>query len=100
MNKIIYIIKAKYISSLKVLITFSDASEKTVDFSNFLKKSNLPDLKKFRTEKNFKKFKIKSGNLIWGDYEMIFPLRDLYNGQLLSDFEKSDLEFISVKKSS
>jgi hypothetical protein len=30
----------------------------------------------------FKKFKIIDGNLMWNDYEMIFPLEDLYEGKI------------------
>ncbi|MCX6583441.1 MAG: hypothetical protein NT166_24965 [Candidatus Aminicenantes bacterium] len=31
----------------------------------------------------FKKFKIEYGDLIWNDYEMCFPIMDLYENNIL-----------------
>lgn len=33
---------------------------------------------------NFKKFKIEKGNIVWGeDWDLIFPIEQLYNGKVL-----------------
>ena len=37
----------------------------------------------------FKKFKIKYGDLVWDDYEMCFPIIDLYEDNILKDLEFS-----------
>ncbi len=87
--KTLAILKAKYINGLKLELSFSDLTKQIVDFEMFLAKSNLPDLKKYRKVQNFKKFKIKSGNLVWGDFEMLFPLEDLYNNQLIKSSYRS-----------
>jgi hypothetical protein len=87
--KSISVSKAKYLDKFKIQILFSDLTTRIVDFGDFLEKTNLPDLKKYRKTQNFKKFKIKSGNLIWGDFEMIFPLEDLYRGELMKGSVKA-----------
>jgi hypothetical protein len=83
MRKIISIEKAKYLEAYKIKITFSDSTENIIDFKEFLEASKLPDLKKYLKLQNFKKFKVKSGNLIWGDFEMIFPIKNLYENHLI-----------------
>lgn len=83
MKKIISIISAKYIDDFKINLVFDDKHSLTINFYDFLSQSKLPDLQKYKNKRNFKKFKIMNGNLIWGDYEMIFPLEDLYFDQLI-----------------
>ena len=60
------ITNAVYISEYKVNITFADATEKTIDFGIFLKSYPHPQHNKYLDLKNFKKFKIDGGNIIWG----------------------------------
>jgi len=33
-------------------------------------------------EKLFSNFAITDGNINWNDYELIFPISDLYNGKI------------------
>ena len=73
---------AKYLSDYAIRIRFSDGKEKLVDFKPFLSKSLHPSIKKYLDEKKFSKFSLTDGNLNWNDYDMIFPLSDLYNGQI------------------
>jgi hypothetical protein len=53
-----------------------------VDFKTFLEKSSHPSIKKYLDEDKFKQFKVIEGNLNWNDYELIFPVADLYNGKI------------------
>lgn len=76
------ITSAKYLSDFKILITFNDRTERIVDFKPFLKKSMHPSIKKYLDENQFSKFQIIYGNLNWNDYDMIFPLWDLYSGKI------------------
>lgn len=87
--KALSIVRAKHVDGHKLQLSFSDLTQQVVDFKSFLQKSNLPDLKKYRKVSNFKKFKLKAGNLIWGDFEMLFPLEDLYKNQLVKTPTKS-----------
>jgi len=80
--QVIKIDTAKYIGDYAVRLQFSDGTEKLVDFKPFLTKSNHPSIKKYLEEKLFAKYKIIDGNLNWNDYDLIFPVWDLYNGKI------------------
>ena len=73
---------AKYLSDYAIRIRFSDGKEKLVDFKPFLSKSLHPSIKKYLDENKFSNFSLTDGNLNWNDYDLIFPLSDLYNGQI------------------
>ncbi len=73
---------AKYIGDYAIRIQFSDGNEKLVDFKPFLSKSLHPSINKYLEEKLFIKYRIIDGNLNWNDYELIFPIEDLYNGRI------------------
>ena len=75
---------AKYLSDYAIRIKFSDGKEKLVDFKSFLSKSLHPSIKKYLDEQKFSNFSLTDGNLNWNDYEMIFPISDLYNGRIES----------------
>jgi hypothetical protein len=73
---------AKYLSDYAIRIRFSDGKEKLVDFKPFLSKSLHPSIKKYLDENKFSNFSLTDGNLNWNDYDLIFPLSDLYTGQI------------------
>jgi hypothetical protein len=72
----------RYVSGYKLRLTFNDGVEQVVDFEPFLRKAQNPDLTRYRQLRKFKSFQLHHGNLMWGDYEMIFPLMDLYRGEI------------------
>lgn len=73
---------AKYLSDYVIRIKFSNGMEKLVDFKPFLSKSIHPSIKKYLDEKKFSDFLLTDGNLNWNDYDLIFPIADLYNGRI------------------
>ncbi|MGF1635511.1 MAG: DUF2442 domain-containing protein [Cyclobacteriaceae bacterium] len=73
---------AKYLSDYAIRIKFSDGNESLVDFKPFLLKSIHPSIKKYLDEEMFSNFSLIDGNLNWNDYDLIFPISDLYNGQI------------------
>jgi len=79
-NTLIEIDDAKYIGNFAIRIKFKDGIERLVDFKPFLLKSLHPSIKKYLNEERFKVFKIIDGNLNWNDYDLIFPVADLYEG--------------------
>ena len=81
-RKVLKIESAKHIGGRRLLITFSDGKEQTVDFGHFLENSRHPEIRKFLNPKNFKNFTIESGDLMWGDFDLIFPIMDLYENKL------------------
>ena len=73
---------AKYLKDYVIRIKFSDGNRKLVDFKPFLSKSHHPSVKKYLDENKFSNFSLIDGNLNWNDYELIFPISDLYKGQI------------------
>ncbi len=76
------IAEAKYVSGYKIRLTFNDDTNRVIDFESFLRKAGNPDLMRYRQLRKFKQFHLHYGNLMWGDYEMIFPIADLYRGEV------------------
>jgi len=82
MNEIINIEKANYLNDYKIHFEFNDGVETTVDFENFIFSSNHPDIKKYQNQKLFQKFNLDYGEIEWNDYELAFPIYDLYKGHI------------------
>lgn len=76
---------AKYLGDFKLAITFSDGKKHNVDFAPFLKRSQHPEVQKYLNQKEFTRYSIKDGELMWGDFDLIFPIADLYENQLSDD---------------
>lgn len=81
-EKILRVTKAAYLKDYVMRISFNDGIERAVDFKPFLTNSNHPEIRKYLKESNFKRYKIVGGNLNWDDYGLIFPIEDLYKGQI------------------
>jgi hypothetical protein len=81
-SKHLKIESAKYLNDYAIRIKFSDGIERLVDFKPFLSQSLHPSVKKYLDEKKFSKFTLIDGNLNWNNYDLIFPLNDLYNGRI------------------
>lgn len=79
---VIEIISASYIGDYAIRISFNDGTEKLVDFKPFLRKSIHPSISKYLNESLFKQFELINGNLNWNDYDLIFPIHDLYEGEI------------------
>ncbi len=75
--------KINYIPKYKLECVFSDGKIQVVDFYQFLKLSEHPEVKKFLKIKLFTSYKLVEGDLMWGDYDLLFPLSDLYNNNLI-----------------
>ncbi|MCK9210638.1 MAG: DUF2442 domain-containing protein [Ignavibacteriaceae bacterium] len=73
---------AKYIGDYVVRIFFSDGITRLVDFKPFLESSLHPSIRKYLDETKFSQFRIIEGNLNWNDYDLIFPIADLYEGKV------------------
>ena len=73
---------ALYIGDYAIRIFFGDGFNKLVDFRPFLESSLHPSIRKYLNESRFKEYQIIDGNLNWNDYDMIFPIEDLYQGKV------------------
>jgi hypothetical protein len=74
--------KARYVPRYKIEVAFNDGTARTVDFEPFLRRATNPLFVKFRSTTNFKQFHVDHGDLMWGDFEMIFPIEDFYRGEI------------------
>jgi len=81
-NQIITVQKVNYIGDYKITITFNDNSAQTIDFYPFLSSSLNPHIRKYLNINEFKKFEIKEGDLEWNDYDLCFPIADLYENNI------------------
>jgi len=73
---------AERISAYTLRLHFSDGASRELDFEPFLQKSARPEIRQFQDLSRFAGFRIQDGELVWGDYEMCFPIADLYDGKL------------------
>lgn len=76
------VINAKFVGDFVIRLTFNDGIEKVVDFKPFLNNSMNPSIRKYLDERLFTSFEIVDGNLNWNDFELIFPVMDLYQGSI------------------
>ena len=79
---VIEIKTATYISDYVIRVDFNDGISQEVNFKPFLKKVRHLSLRLYLDKRHFKKFDIIDGNLNWNNYELIFPLEELHNGQI------------------
>ena len=73
---------ANYIGDFAIRLFFSDGIIRLVDFKPFLETSMHPSIRKYLDETKFKQFQITDGNLNWNNYDLIFPVDDLYQGKV------------------
>ena len=80
--KVIRVTNAYYLGEFQIRIEFNDGTRQTVDFKPFLTNSHHPEIRKYWDENLFANFEIKGGNLNWGDFDLIFTVGDLYQGEI------------------
>lgn len=83
------IVSARRISGYLLEITFDDGQVRAVDFEGFLRGAAHPEISRYLDMDRFASFEIRHGNLVWGDYEMCFPIADLYAGDVVAEVGSS-----------
>ena len=78
----INIVAAELAGDYRLHLTFDDGMEQVVDFKPFLAHSRHPDIRDYLDPVMFSTFRIEYGDLVWGDYDLCFPIIDLYRNQL------------------
>ncbi|MGH7180067.1 MAG: gamma-butyrobetaine hydroxylase-like domain-containing protein [Tepidisphaeraceae bacterium] len=73
---------ARRTGGYELRLNFSDGHESEIDFEPFLRQSQHLGIRAFLDPARFAKFAIEDGGLVWGDYELCFPLTDLYSGKI------------------
>ncbi len=66
----------------KLRLEFADGKVTTVAFGPFLRASRHPDLRRYLKKENFSRFVVEDGQLHWDDFDLVFPLAQLYEGKI------------------
>jgi hypothetical protein len=83
--EVLQIVRAEQIGgsgSYCLRLHFNDGAVRDVDFKRFLERSSNPLIRAYLNPELFDRFAVKEGDLMWGDYELCFPVADLYDGNL------------------
>jgi hypothetical protein len=81
-EKVILINKIRHLSGHKLQLLFNDGVEQTVDFAPFLSNSLNPLIRKYLKPEQFQQFELDDGDLQWNDYDLCFPIADLYENNI------------------
>jgi hypothetical protein len=78
----IAITNVRHVQDYTLDLTFSDGTNRIINFETFLRASSHPEIRLFLEPTKFAGYVIKDGDLIWGDYELCFPIADLHDGTI------------------
>lgn len=78
----INIIAAELVGDFRIRLHFDDGIEQIVDFTSFLTNALHPDIRAWLDPSRFAAFRLEYGELVWGDYDLCFPVIDLYRNQI------------------
>ncbi len=81
-DDVINIVDAKHAGGYKLRLRFSDGKENEIDFESFLTGSLNPMIQAYLQPTLFKSFSIEYGDLVWNDYDLCFPIIDLYEERI------------------
>ncbi len=82
MSRTLNIISAEQVGDYRLHLIFDDGLEQLVDFKPFLTRSRHPDIRSYLEPEKFAGFRIEYGELIWGEYDLCFPIMHLYKNQI------------------
>lgn len=51
-----------------------------MDFGPFLRSATHPGIRRYLQPRRFKQFAVTNGVLQWNDFDLVFPMADLYDG--------------------
>ena len=79
----INIVKAEMAGEYKVRLQFDDSTVQTIDFLPFLSHARHPAIRAYLDPNRFADFRINYGELLWGDYDLCFPVAELYCNRIV-----------------
>jgi hypothetical protein len=79
---IINIVSATQSGEYRIRLVFSDETAQEVDFKEFLLHAIHPDIRAYLEPGRFAGFRVENGDLVWGDYQLCFPIIDLYHNTI------------------
>ena len=81
-EQVISVEKVIQLSDFKLELKFNDKTRQVIDFYPFLSRSLNPLIRKYLSPEEFSKFQIDEGDLEWNDYDLCFPIADLYENRI------------------
>lgn len=81
-ERVISVEKVNQLSDFKLELEFNDKTRQVIDFYLFLSRSLNPLIRKYLSPEEFSKFEIDEGDLEWNDYDLCFPVADLYGNRI------------------
>jgi len=88
-NQIIIIEQAEYVGDYKLRLVFNDGKIQIIDFHDFIDSLYNPEIRKYKDVELFEHFCITDGDLEWNDYELCFPIADLYENKNIGNSNNS-----------
>lgn len=79
---VVHITDAEYLSPYRIRLLFSDGFQNVVDFQPFLEGSRNPMIRAYLDPEKFSGFIVRDGDLMWRDYDLCFPIADLYENHI------------------
>ena len=83
-EQILRIKKVKHVGDYRLKLSFNDGNVQVIDFNLFLSSSLNPLIRKYLNQEEFMKFELDDGDLEWNDYDLCFPIADLYENNIKS----------------
>ena len=81
-HQLISVTAVENLGDFRLRVVFSDGVIQDVDFRHFLQHSNHPEIQAFLDPSKFGAFAVRDGDLVWGDFELCFPIIDLYQNNI------------------
>jgi len=82
-EQVISVEKVNQLSDFKLELEFNDKTRQVIDFYPFLSLSRNPLIRRYLSPEEFSKFEIDEGDLEWNDYDLCFPIADLYENKIV-----------------
>jgi len=82
-EQVIFVEKVNHIGDFKLELEFNDKTRQVIGFYPCLSSSLNPLIRKYLSPEEFSKFEIDEGDLEWNDYDLCFPIADLYENRIM-----------------
>lgn len=76
------IVHAGWLGDYRLRLEFDDGVVQNLDFLPFLQRSHHPAIRAYLEPALFQSFRLEHGELVWGDYDLCFPIIDLYRNRI------------------
>ncbi|AOS83106.1 hypothetical protein BIU88_02470 [Chlorobaculum limnaeum] len=81
-EQVIWIEQVNYLGDFRLALFFNDNTSQQIDFFPFLSSSRNPLIRKYLDIEEFRKYSLDAGDLEWNDYDLCFPIADLYENRI------------------